>query len=70
MRIYLPEKLIFTKAARVDKSLFLPILKSVTVLLYDFSTMNEYFYFQGLSNKFRQLLLKNFHVVFFISKCI
>ena len=35
MRIYLPE--------RVDKSLCVPKLKSVTVLLYDFSTKNENF---------------------------
>ena len=43
MRIYLPEKMIFTKATRprfisllkVDKSSCLPKLKSITVLLYD-----------------------------------
>ena len=51
MRIYLPEKVIFTEAARprcisilrVDKSSCLPKLKSITVLLYDFLTMNEHF---------------------------
>ena len=44
MRIYLPEKVIFTKATRprfisllrVDKSSCLPKLKPITVLLYDF----------------------------------
>ena len=45
MRVYLSEKVIFTEAARVDKSLCLPKLKSITVLLYDFSTMNEIFLF-------------------------
>ena len=39
MRVYLLEKLNFT--FRVDKSLGIPKLKSITVLLYDFSTMNE-----------------------------
>ena len=38
MRIYLPEKVIFTEAASC-----LPKLKSITVLLYDFLTMNEFF---------------------------
>ena len=28
---------------KVDKSLCLPKLKSITVLLYDFSTVNEHF---------------------------
>ena len=50
MRIYLPEKVIFTEAAsprrmshfRVDKSFCLPKLKSITVLLYDLSTQKEY----------------------------
>ena len=46
MRIYLPEsdnswRLI--SLLRVDKSLCLPKLKSITVLLYDFSTKNEHF---------------------------
>ena len=36
MRIYLPEKNIFTETARIDKSLCLPKLKSITVLLFDF----------------------------------
>ena len=48
MRICLPEKVIFTEAAslrrmsflRVDKSLGLPKLKSITVLLCDFSFKN------------------------------
>ena len=48
MRIYLPEKLIFTEAARlggisllmVDESSSIPKLKSLTVLLYDFLTMH------------------------------
>ena len=46
IRIYLPEKVIFTEAGgrgeyhlRVDKSLYLPKLKSITVLLYDFSSV-------------------------------
>ena len=43
MRIYLPEKVLFTEAARVDKSLCLLKLKPIAVLLYDFSTMNENF---------------------------
>ena len=50
-RIYLPEKVIFTKAARprlisllrVDNSLCLLKLKSIIVLLYHFSTMNGNF---------------------------
>ena len=33
MRIYLPEKVIFFEAARVDKSSCLPKLKSITVLI-------------------------------------
>ena len=53
IRIYLPEKVIFTEAARprlisllrVDKSLYLPKLKSITVLLYDFSNIYVKFYF-------------------------
>ena len=43
MRVYLTEKVIFTEATRVDKSLCLPKLKSIAVLLYDFSTMNKKF---------------------------
>ena len=43
-RIYLPLKVTFTEALfRVDKSLCLPKLKSITVLLYDFSFKNETF---------------------------
>ena len=45
MRIYLPKKVIFIEATRVDKSLCLPKLKSITVLLYAFSTVNEFFCF-------------------------
>ena len=41
MRIYLLTKC--TSLLRVDKSLCLPKLKSITVLLYSFSTMNEKF---------------------------
>ena len=41
MRIYLPEKVIFTFKGR--KTLCLPKLKSITVLLYEFSTMNGNF---------------------------
>ena len=49
MKIYLPKKVTFTLAAkprlislsRVDKSLCLPKLKSLTVLLYDFLTINK-----------------------------
>ena len=41
IRIYLPEKVIIHR--RVDKSLCLPKLKSITVLLYDFSFKNETF---------------------------
>ena len=41
MRIHLPEKVICIKARRVDDSLCLPKLKSITVFLIDFSTMNE-----------------------------
>ena len=48
MRIYFSEKVIFTEAARsemnlllwVVKSLCLPKLKSTTVYLYDFSSVN------------------------------
>ena len=44
MRIYLPEKVIFTKALlRVDKYSCLPKMKSITVLFYNFSTMNDNF---------------------------
>ena len=51
MRIYLPEKVIFNEAAgrgeylflRVDKSSCLPKLKSITILLYDFLTLHEFF---------------------------
>ena len=43
MRIYLPEKVIFTEAVRVDKSVCLLKLKSIIVLFYDLSNMNEYF---------------------------
>ena len=55
IRIYQPENVIFTEATwsrwisllRVDKSLCLPKLKSITVLLYDFSTIyiKTYFHF-------------------------
>ena len=41
MRIHLPEKVNITLT--VDKSSCLPKLKSITVLLYDFSTKNEIF---------------------------
>ena len=49
MRIYLPQKVMITEAARqrrisllrVDKFLCLSKLKLIAVLLYDFSTMNE-----------------------------
>ena len=37
IRIYLPEKVIIS-LLRVDKSSCLPKLKSISVLLYDFST--------------------------------
>ena len=40
IRIYLP---IYLSLLRVDKSLCLPKLKSITVLLYDFSFKNENF---------------------------
>ena len=43
IRIYLPEKVNIT--LRVDKSLCLPKLKSLTVLLYDFSIIYVKFYF-------------------------
>ena len=51
IRIYLPEKVIIHRGRqaevnitlRVDKSLCLPKLKSINVLLYDFSTKNENF---------------------------
>ena len=43
MRIYLPQKVIFTEAAMVNKFLCLPKLKSITVNLYNFSTVNEKF---------------------------
>ena len=43
MRIYLPQKVIFTEAATVNKFLCLPKLKSITVNLYHFSTVNEKF---------------------------
>ena len=44
IKIYLPEKVIIHRGRlRVDKSLCLPKLKSINVLLYDFSTMNENF---------------------------
>ena len=51
IRIYLPEKVILHRGRqaevnitlRVDKSLCLPKLKSINVLLYDFSTKNENF---------------------------
>ena len=43
MRIYQPEKVILTEAARVDKSLCLLKLRSTALLLYDLSTMNEHF---------------------------
>ena len=51
MRIYLPEKVIFTEAARqkctrllrVDKYSCLPKLKSIIALFNDFLTMNENF---------------------------
>ena len=36
MRIYLPEKVIFTEVARVDKSSCLPKLKPITVLFFYF----------------------------------
>ena len=39
IRIYLPEKVI--SVFRVDKFLWLPKLKSIIVLLYDFSFKNE-----------------------------
>ena len=49
IRIYLPEKVIIHRdrqadvniTFKVDKSLCLPKLKSMNVLLYDFSTKNE-----------------------------
>ena len=49
VRIYLPKKVIFTEVTKprwksfimVDKSSCLPKLKSITVLLYDFLTMNK-----------------------------
>ena len=43
--IYLPEKVIIHRVSllRVDESLCLPKLKSITVLLYDFSFKNENF---------------------------
>ena len=37
MKFYLPERVILH--LRVDKSLCLPELKSIAVLLYDFSTV-------------------------------
>ena len=43
MRIYKPEKVILTEAARVDKSSCLLKLRSTALLLYDLSTMNEHF---------------------------
>ena len=43
MRIYLPKNVIFNEAARACKYLCLPKLKLRTILLYDFSTVNEYF---------------------------
>ena len=53
MGIYLPkkseihrgQKIEVNITLRVDKSLCLPKLKSIIVLLYDFSTINESFYF-------------------------
>ena len=52
MRIYLLEKVIFPKAPRprqisllrVDKSFYLLKSKSITILLYDFSTANQNFF--------------------------
>ena len=52
MKIYLPGKLIFTEAAMVDKSLCLPIFNSITVLLCDFSTMNEFSTFKDFLTSF------------------
>ena len=50
MKIYLPEKVIFSGGGRktstllrVDKSFCLPKLKSITVVSYDFSTLNDNF---------------------------
>ena len=43
MRIYLPARPRRISLLRVDKSFCLLKLKSITVLLYDFSTKNEIF---------------------------
>ena len=76
MRIYPSEKVILNEAKRIrwlsllreDKSLRLPKLKSITILIYDFLAMNVTFLLsllfskscstRGLSHKFKQLLLK------------
>ena len=42
MRIFLPKNVIFTEATRLHKYLCLPKLKSRTILLHEFSTVNEY----------------------------
>ena len=44
MRIYLPLKVIFTETT------CLPKLKSITVLLYDFSTLNFTFVVEAMFN--------------------
>ena len=51
--------MILIEAVRVDKSLCLPKLKSITALLYDFSTMNEHCLFEVLFNlkTFSQVLV-------------
>ena len=41
MRIHLPEKSDIHQDPKRDESVCLPKFKSITVLLYDFSTMNE-----------------------------
>ena len=81
IRIYLPEKVIIS-LLRVDKSLCLLKLKSITVLLYDFSFKNEnfatftfivkdMFNLQSKTSKefltsFSKRLLKYFNIVFCI----
>ena len=40
---YLPKKVIFTQAERVDIALCLPRLKSITVLLSAFSAVKDFF---------------------------
>ena len=89
MRIHLPEKVIFTEAARprcislemIDKSLCIPELKSITVLLYDFnyelnvSTFTLVVEVMFNLRTFSQVLatvclLKYCNVIFCILKCI